>query len=74
MNPIFIVAAATLGLVACAQVQGVTRATLHPAIDGWCADMTPEMRETARLSLGTTDAGNRILVDCAVDEKEAAGT
>lgn len=73
MKPIIIAAAAALGLTACAQVQGITRATLHPAIDGWCADMTPEMRATARLSLGTTDAGNRILVDCAVDEAEVAG-
>lgn len=73
MKAVLIATAAALGLAACTQVQGITRATLHPAIDGWCADMTPEMRATASLSLGTTDAGNRILVDCAVDEKEAAG-
>lgn len=72
MKAVLIATAAALGLAACAQVQGVTRSTVHPLVDSYCADMTPEMRATARLSLGTTDAGNAIYVNCAVDEAEGS--
>lgn len=70
MKPIIIAAAAALGLTACAQVTDVARGAIHPQVDKYCAETPREIRETARLSLGTTEAGNRILVDCAVDHPD----
>lgn len=58
-------ALAALALTACTQVADVTRATVHPMVDRYCAETPAELRSAARLGLGTTEAGNRILVDCA---------
>lgn len=68
MKPIIIAAAAALALTACAQVTDMARGAIHPQVDRYCAETPREIRETARLSLGTTDAGNRILVECAADD------
>lgn len=70
MKPIIIAAAAALALTACAQVTDIARGTIHPQVDRWCAETPREIRETARLSLGTTEEGNRLLVECAVDRPD----
>lgn len=54
-----------LALGACAQVTDVARGTIHPLANHYCAEVAPELREAARLSLGTTDEGHKITIECA---------
>ena len=63
---------AALGLAACTTATGTATSVLHPRIDAYCADTPRAVRESARLSLGTTEAGNQLMVKCAVDQPATA--